>query len=113
MRGIASPCSSRGSCTHRAGAGSLFMSYGHAFVVLAAHVKVPALGRTGWALPVLFRLFEGPSAGGRADAPSDVPRRRSSAERPPRLTAARPNVRLGAARHPWTASNPSETSIGE
>lgn len=55
--------------------GRLFMSYGHVFVVLAVHVKVPALGRTGWALPVLFRLFEGPSAGGRADAPSDVRRR--------------------------------------
>jgi hypothetical protein len=55
--------------------GRLFSSYGHVFVVLAVHVKVPALGRTGWALPVMFRLFEGPSQGGRDDAPSDQRRR--------------------------------------
>lgn len=56
--------------------GRLFMSYGHVFVVLAVHVRVPTLAKTGWALPVLFRLFEGPSQGGRDDAPSDVRRSR-------------------------------------
>ena len=29
--------------------GRLFMSYGHVFVVLAVHVKIAALGNTGWA----------------------------------------------------------------
>ena len=56
--------------------GRLFTSYGHVFVVLAVHIKVPALGRTGWALPVLFRRFEGPAQGGRQDAPTDQRRRR-------------------------------------
>jgi len=56
--------------------GRLFVSYGHVFVVLAVHIRVPALSETGWALPVMFRLFEGPSQGGRDDAPSDVRRRR-------------------------------------
>ena len=56
--------------------GRLFASYGHVFVVLAVHVKVPALGKTGWALPVMFRLFEGPSQGGRNDSPSDLRRRK-------------------------------------
>ena len=55
--------------------GRLFVSYGHVFVVLAVHVRVPTLSKTGWALPVMFRLFEGPSQGGREDAPSDVRRR--------------------------------------
>jgi hypothetical protein len=55
--------------------GRLFSSYGHVFVVLAVHISMPALGRTGWALPVLFRLFEAPSQGGRNDAPSDKRRR--------------------------------------
>ncbi|MBW2257458.1 MAG: transposase, partial [Deltaproteobacteria bacterium] len=55
--------------------GRPFMSYGHVFVVLAVHVKVLALGKTGWALPVMFRLFEGSSQGGRADSPSDALRR--------------------------------------
>ncbi len=55
--------------------GRLFTAYGHVFVVLAIHVHLPLLGRTGWALPVLFRLFEGPSRGGQKDAPSDVRRR--------------------------------------
>lgn len=55
--------------------GRVFTSYGHVFVVLAVHVKVPALAKTGWALPVMFRLFEGPSQGGRDDSPSDVRRR--------------------------------------
>jgi len=54
--------------------GRLFVSYGHVFVVLAIHVKT-SLGKTGWALPVLFRLFEGPSPGGRRDAPSDKRRK--------------------------------------
>ena len=56
--------------------GRLFMSYGHVFVVLAVHIKVPALGETGWALPVMFRLFEGKSQGGRDDSPSDLRRRK-------------------------------------
>jgi len=47
-----------------------FMSYGHVFVVLAVHVSVPALAATGWALPLMFRLFEGPKQGGKADDPS-------------------------------------------
>ena len=56
-----------------------FFSYGHVFVVLAVHVSVPALGPTGWALPFMFRLFEGPHSGGKANAPSD--RRRSLSRR--------------------------------
>lgn len=56
--------------------GRLFASYGHVFVVLAVHIRVPALGTTGWALPVMFRLFEPPSQGGQEDAPSDVRRRK-------------------------------------
>ena len=55
--------------------GRLFVSYGHVFVVLAVHIRVPALGKTGWALPVMFRLFEPSSQGGQEDAPSDVRRR--------------------------------------
>ncbi len=54
--------------------GRLFASYGHVFVVLAVHVKLPTW-KTGWALPVMFRLFEGPKQGGRDDAPSDKRRR--------------------------------------
>lgn len=56
--------------------GRLFSSYGHVFVVLAVHIRVPTLGKTGWALPLLFRLFEGASYGGQSDAPSDIRRRR-------------------------------------
>lgn len=55
--------------------GRLFVSYGHVFVVLSVHIRIPTLGRTGWALPVMFRLFEAPSQGGRDDSPSDVRRR--------------------------------------
>lgn len=55
--------------------GRLFVSYGHVFVVLAVHIRVPGLGKTGWALPVMFRLFEAPSQGGQDDAPSDLRRR--------------------------------------
>jgi hypothetical protein len=51
--------------------GKPFHSYGHVFVVLAVHIAVPALAKTGWALPFLFRLFESARQGGRADAPSD------------------------------------------
>jgi len=51
--------------------GRLFSSYGHVFVVLAVHVKLPALASTGWALPVLFRLFEAKKQGGKKDSPSD------------------------------------------
>ena len=56
--------------------GRLFASYGHVFVVLAVHISVPAIAKTGWALPVMFRLFEGSSQGGREDAPSDIRRQR-------------------------------------
>ena len=56
-----------------------FFSYGHVFVVLAVHVSVPALATTGWALPFMFRLFEGPHSGGKANAPSE--RRRSQSRR--------------------------------
>lgn len=59
--------------------GRLFWSYGHVFVVLAVYVELPLLGRTGWALPFLFRVYEGPTAGGRADSPSD--QRKRSARR--------------------------------
>ena len=59
--------------------GRLFSSYGHVFVVLAVHVKLPAVAKTGWALPLLFRLFESQSQGGREDAPSD--RRRENGRR--------------------------------
>lgn len=55
----------------KAPGGRPFMSYGHVFVVLAVHISVPALSRTGWALPFLFRLFEPSKTGGRANAPSD------------------------------------------
>jgi hypothetical protein len=51
--------------------GKPFQSYGHVFVVLAVHIRVPLLSDTGWALPFMFRLFEGPRVGGRADSPSD------------------------------------------
>ena len=88
-----------------------FFSYGHVFVVLSVHVRVPALAPTGWALPILFRLYEGPSPGGRDDAPSQRRRARGrkrggvSKRRRPRLTdrhvvgralvpcAARPDVK--------------------
>lgn len=52
-------------------AGRPFHSYGHVYVVLAVHIAVPLLGRTGWALPFMFRLFEGPRRGGRKDSASD------------------------------------------
>jgi hypothetical protein len=70
--------------------GRLFASYGHVFVVLAVHITVPALAKTGWALPVMFRLFEGPSRGGREDSPSDIRRRR---ERRKQGTPTRRRVR--------------------
>ncbi|MCB9738756.1 MAG: transposase [Deltaproteobacteria bacterium] len=56
--------------------GRPFHSYGHVFVVLAVHVRLPLLAPTGWALPVMFRLFEGPRQGGRKDAASDARRRK-------------------------------------
>lgn len=71
--------------------GRLFWSYGHVFVVLAVHVELPVLGRTGWALPFMFRLYEGPSSGGRADSPSDV---RRKAERRRAGKSTRNRVRL-------------------
>ena len=39
--------------------GRPFISYGHVFVVLSVHVSASWVARTGWALPFLFRLFEG------------------------------------------------------
>ena len=57
--------------------GRPFSSYGHVFVVLAVHVRVPGLASTGWALPFMFRLFRGSRDGGRRDSPSD--RRRARA----------------------------------
>lgn len=60
--------------------GRLFASYGHVFVVLSVHIRVPVLAKTGWALPVMFRLFEPPSRGGQDDSPSDIRRRRERRE---------------------------------
>lgn len=68
--------------------GRLFCSYGHVFVVLSVHVTMPALSKTGWALPILFRLYEGSSQGGQADAPSDI-RRRNERRRKGKATRAR------------------------
>ena len=52
--------------------GKPFFSYGHVFVVLAVHVvSTKIAAKTGWALPVLFRLFESSKRGGQKDAPSD------------------------------------------
>jgi len=48
-----------------------FMAYGHVFVVLSVHVCIPPIAPTGWALPVLFRLYQGSKRGGRDDSPSD------------------------------------------
>lgn len=56
--------------------GRLFHSYGHVFVVLAVHITVPLISNTGWALPLMFRLYEGPTQGGREDSPSDQRRKR-------------------------------------
>jgi len=63
-----------------------FCSYGHVFVVLSVHIRVPKISDTGWALPLLFRLYEPSKRGGRKDAPSDKRRangrrRRGAAER--------------------------------
>jgi hypothetical protein len=70
--------------------GRPFVSYGHVFVTLSVHVKVPWLAPTGWALPFLFRLYEGSRVGGRADAPSD---RRRAHHRRRRKAAQRQRVR--------------------
>lgn len=70
--------------------GRPFSSYGHVFVVLAVHVRVPLLAPTGWALPFLFRLYQGSRVGGRADAPSD---RRRAHHRRRKKTAQRQRVR--------------------
>jgi hypothetical protein len=50
--------------------GQPFHSYGHVFVVLAVHVIMPTIAPTGWALPLLFRLFESRKQGNQKDAPS-------------------------------------------
>lgn len=67
----------------------LAISYGHVFVVLALHIRVPALSETGWALPILFRLYVPPRRGGRQDAPSDV-RRRNERRKAGKKTRQRP-----------------------
>jgi hypothetical protein len=51
--------------------GRPFHSYGHVFVVLAIHVTASKIAATGWALPILFRLFESGKQGGQKDALSD------------------------------------------
>ncbi len=56
--------------------GRPFISYGHVFVVLAVHVSVP-FWPTGWALPIMFRLYRGTKHGGRKDSPSDRRRKRA------------------------------------
>ncbi len=61
--------------------GRKFHSFGHVYVVLAVHVTAATLAPTGWALPVLFRLFQGPRRGGRKDAPSDKRRKRARTRR--------------------------------
>jgi hypothetical protein len=45
-----------------------FCSFGHVWVVLALWVPLP-IGRRGFALPLLFRLYVGAHRGGQADAP--------------------------------------------
>ena len=71
--------------------GRPFISYGHVFVVLAVHITAPLIAKTGWALPVLFRLFEGSRRGGRADCPSD---RQRAASRRYHGKATRERLRL-------------------
>ena len=61
--------------------GRAFCSYGHVFVVLSVHIRVPAISETGWALPILFRLYEPSKQGGRKDAPSDQRRTRGRRRR--------------------------------
>jgi hypothetical protein len=56
--------------------GRPFVSYGHVFVVLSIHVSATWMASTGWALPFLFRLFEGSKQGGKLDRPSDQRRAR-------------------------------------
>lgn len=46
-----------------------FFSFGHCWVVLSIWVPLPMFG-TGFALPVLFRLYVGRKRGGERDAPS-------------------------------------------
>lgn len=72
--------------------GRPFISYGHVFVVLAVHVVSTKLGaKTGWALPMLFRLFEGSKRGGQKDAPSDT-KRAASRQRHGALERSRPRL---------------------
>lgn len=68
--------------------GKPFMSYGHVFVVLSIHLSLPSLWRTGWALPFMFRLYQGKRVGGRADSPSDK-RRALSRRRDEKKTRTR------------------------
>jgi hypothetical protein len=66
--------------------GKPFMSYGHVFVILSVHLTAPSLALTGWALPFLFRLYQGSRLGGREDSPAYQRRARARRrdQRPPR-----------------------------
>lgn len=89
------------------GKGRTHTSYGHVFVVLAAHLSIPSLSETGWSLPLFFRLYEPKSSGGRKDSPSQQRRakQRRQAGKPTRNrtrrsdsegTTHRPKTVLGA-----------------
>lgn len=72
--------------------GKPFFSYGHVFVVLAVHVISTKLAiPTGWALPVLFRLFESSKRGGQKNAPSDH-KRAANRQRQGVATRRRPRL---------------------
>jgi len=71
--------------------GKPFYAYGHVFVVLSVYVRVRWLPGNGWALPFMFRLYEGSRHGGRDDAPSDKKRR---AQRRRRGVATRKRRRM-------------------
>jgi hypothetical protein len=47
-----------------------FFSFGHVWVVLAVWVPLPMGKARGFALPILFRLYQGKKRGGQMDAPS-------------------------------------------
>jgi hypothetical protein len=74
-----------------------FCSFGHVWVVLALWVPLP-MGRRGFALPLLFRLYVGAKRGGQADAPSrrgagprvaTARQAHAAADRPTKLELAR------------------------
>jgi hypothetical protein len=70
--------------------GRPFCSYGHVFVVLSVFVSSPLIALTGWALPVLFRLFLSSRQGGRDTSASD---KRREAVRRRKMVAKRKRVR--------------------